>query len=971
MFGSNPCGQLGDATTTNSPSPIDILATNVTFVSAGHENSFFITSFDRVYAFGGNQYGQLGDGTTTDQFSPAQLRQTGLLSGKIITSIASGSAHTLALTADRKLFAWGRNDYGQIGDGSTSYPRLSPVQIDKNGALVGNIISSIYAGFRHSYALTADGIVIAWGDNGYGQLGDGTTTERYYPVQINMTGVLAGKKIASLSSTQDHALALSADLTVFAWGANNAGQLGDGTFKYKLVPIKVNMTGVLAGKTVSAISAGGQHSLALTTDGMVYAWGSNLDGCLGDGTTFYRSLPVLVDMTGALAGKSVSSIYAGFTYSLAMTTDNKLYAWGSNYAGQLGDGTEEVRLLPVPVNMEALEGKSISLLSTGPDHSLIITNDGSMYAWGDNEQGQLGINSLTNALSPTLVNQTDAAIGSSISSISTGGNHTLVLTSTGKVTSWGTNSAGQLGDGTNTDLQLAPIPVSTAGVLAGKVVSSIAAGHAHSLALTSDGMVYAWGSNYYGQLGDGPSIQQLSPVQVGRTVFQGKTMRSIIAGGNHSFAITIDNQLYGWGYNPNYQLGDGTTTTRRFPIPIDIPEKIISFLATCQHHTIALTSDNMLFAWGKNQHGQIGDGTSIDRRIPSPVDMTGVLRGKTVSVISVGFVHSLVLTADGQMFAFGSNSEGQLGDGTTTQRLSPVSIDMTSDLAGKTILSITAGYTYSLALASDGSIYSWGSNTYGQLGASDVAYRASPAPIEITKPEGSFIYPALSASLHSGVLVVSCDQGYSGLYCEYPSCCKYFITKNTEHLDGVNATDGHVCHKHGKCIAYNICKCTAFFQGDQCKYFTPLAWFLVLTGVFFFAFIFSLLIAIPITIICIRYHKQYKKQRRVDVELKSLLRENLISRSEEDEDEFQSTWMLRYGDLIFQERLAEGSFGIVFRGMYHNSPVAIKMIKHDDTTMDDFKQEVQVMKSLRHPNIVVSFVIIFSNFEVIYGHLHS
>ncbi|WP_370038471.1 Ig-like domain-containing protein, partial [Corallococcus sp. AB045] len=336
--------------------------------------------------------------------------------------------HTLAVKQDGTVWAWGNNGFGQFGDGTTT-SHLTPVQVP---SLTG--VAALAGGFYYSLAVKQDGTVWAWGDNTYGQLGDGTRTERHTPVQVpGLTGVTA------VAGCLYHSLALKQDGTVWAWGNNGSGQFGDGTTTSHLTPVQVpGLTGV------AAIAAGRDHSLALKQDGTVWAWGYNGFGQLGDGTTTDRHTPVQVQgMTG------VAAIAVGVDHSLALKQDGTVWAWGYNFNGELSDGTGTNRHTPVQV--QGLTG--VVALASGLSHSLALKQDGTVWAWGYNGYGQLG-------------------------------------------------------DGTGTNRHT---PVQAQGLTG---VAALAGGYAHSLAVKQDGSIWAWGDNTYGQLGDGTAAHQVTPVRV-------------------------------------------------------------------------------------------------------------------------------------------------------------------------------------------------------------------------------------------------------------------------------------------------------------------------------------------------------------------------------------------------------------------------------------------------------------------------
>ena len=242
-----------------------------------------------------------------------------------------------------------------------------------------------------------------------------------------------------------------------------------------------------------------------------------------------------------------------------------------------------------------------------------------------------------------------------------------------------------------------------------------------------------------------------------------------------------DGKIYAWGDNAagqigdNTKLGDDTTNSRLSPVATimtgELARKVVSgIFAKGASHSLVLTSDGNVYAWGLNNKGQFGDGTTDTRLSPVAVRMTGELAGKNVSSIFAGEFHSLLLTSDGKVYAWGDNNFGQLGDGTTTQQLLPVAVNMTGELAGKIITSISAGAYYSLALTSDKKVYSW-----GQLGEGTTIQTLSPVAVNIAmiSTTENWVLPSLtSGGYHSGFLVGRCSEGYSGIYCEYPSCCK-------------------------------------------------------------------------------------------------------------------------------------------------------------------------------------------------------
>ena len=366
-------------------------------------------AFKRLRAWGMNGSGQLGDNTTINRLTPVDVLGaggTGFLSNVI--AITAGGQHSLACLGDGTVWAWGYNANGQLGDNTTTN-RLVPVQVKGPGGsgVLSNIIA-IAAGGNHSLALRADGTVWAWGLNTYGQLGDNTTTNRLTPVQVlgpGGSGVLSN--IIAIAAGPYFSLALSYDGTVWAWGFNGNGQLGDNTTTNRLVPVQVKGpggSGVLS--NIIAIAAGASYSIALSADGTVWAWGGNRSGELGDNTTTGRLTPAQVlgpDGSGVLS--NIIAIDAGFSHSLGLAADGTIWAWGYNAYGQIGDNTTTNRLTPVHVLDPSGSGAlaNIVAVAAGAFHSLALHADGTVWAWGYNVSGQLGDSTTTNRLTPVQV----------------------------------------------------------------------------------------------------------------------------------------------------------------------------------------------------------------------------------------------------------------------------------------------------------------------------------------------------------------------------------------------------------------------------------------------------------------------------------------------------------------------------------------------------------------------------------------
>ena len=736
-WGLNTAGQLGDNDTgMNKMIPVQVrdmagtgFMNGVISTMAGASSSFAIKSDGTVWAWGNNSNGQLGDSTITTRALPINVKDAignGFLSG--ITAISTHGqynpyyGHSLALKSNGTVWAWGYNANGQLGDNTTTQRNI-PVQV-KDAAGTGYLdnIIAIATGGNYSLALKNNGTVWAWGDNANGRLGDNTTTQRNLPVQV-----LGGlSDVTSIVAGDSHSLALKSNGTVYAWGNNPDGQVGDGTTgNSRLVPVQV--LGSLS--NVTSIAAGYTFSLALLSDGTVKAWGFGGYGQLGDGTGAARSTPISVKDaagTGTLSG--IVSIAGGGSHTVAVKNDGTVWAWGQGQFGQIGNSLTSGSALPVQVKDVAGTGyiNGITSVGAGMSYSLAVKNDGTVWAWGDNYFGQFGDNTAyNNRLIPV-----PAAIGlSNAISIDAGYNQTLALKSDGTVMAWGANDYGKLGDNNPGGGSFIPVKVKDADVPdISEAITTTSTGTDHSLALKSDGTVWAWGNNNYGQLGDNSINQSSIPVQVKDTAGTGTLtgITAIAAGQYYSLALKSDGTVLAWGRNNSGQLGNNSIDQSNVPVQVKDAAgtgtlSAITAIAIGDAHSIALKSDGTVWAWGNNINGQIGDNTSgggTNRLIPVQVKGVGGA-GTLTSVIAIvaGSSHSLALKADGTVMAWGANDYGKLGDASTSQRAAPIQV---KDAAGtgtlSAITSISAGGNHSLALRSDGTVWAWGYNGYGQIG---------------------------------------------------------------------------------------------------------------------------------------------------------------------------------------------------------------------------------------------------------------
>lgn len=364
--------------------------------------------------------------------------------------------------------AWGPNSTGTLGNGTFQSSGV-PLPVMTNGYLAGNRMVALAGGWAHSVAVTADGRAFFWGQSIVGTTSDGTFLDYVTPTPVEDSGVLSGKKLVSLSAGLDFTMALDATGHLFGWGVNGSGQLGNGTKNPARNPVAVDVTGVLAGKSVIAVASGAYHSLAITSEGLLVGWGEDSISQLGDGGQFVQRIsPVLVSTNSAIAGLHFTAVAVGEYHSLALSTSGRVYSWGKNFYGQLGTGDISDQKFPVPATISGvLSNKTIVAISAGLSFSLALADTGELFGWGDNQYGQLGDGTVIERHSPVRVGQA-ALAGKRITAITTGAAHAMALTADGNLVAWGLNGSGRLGDGTSTSRSV-PVAVNTNGWLGGRL----------------------------------------------------------------------------------------------------------------------------------------------------------------------------------------------------------------------------------------------------------------------------------------------------------------------------------------------------------------------------------------------------------------------------------------------------------------------------------------------------------------------
>jgi alpha-tubulin suppressor-like RCC1 family protein len=651
-----------------------------------------VTTEKFLYTWGINTLGQLGG-----NFSEI----------KSWTSVNAGGSHTVAIRSDGLLFAWGYGFLGQVGDGTNQF-RPSPVQIGSSSW------TSVSAGQQHTAAIRSDGLLFTWGAGSSGRLGLGTTGgvgNRSSPTQVGTSSW------AQVSAGATHTVAITSVGGLFAWGAGSSGRLGNGTTTTRSIPLQVGTS------SWTSVSSGATHTAAVRSDSQLFTWGVGSSGRLGVGIggtgTINRSSPTQV------GSSSWTSVSAGQGHTVAIRSDGLLFTWGSAAAGRLGINSIANRSSPIQVGSDLWNS-----VSAADGHSAAIRNDGALFTWGLGTSGRLGLDDIISRSSPTQVGT------SSWTQVSAGTTHTAGILNNNLIYSWGVNESGQLGLGTLGGIEISPVVLqsvestSSPAQIGSSSWSMVSAGRYGTGAIRSDGLLFMWGLNHFGQVGSGSTAYLInSPTQIGTS-----SWIMVSVGDQHTAAIRSDTALFIWGSGYNGRLGNNASFGRRSsPIQVGTSISWISVSAG-RSHTVGIQRGNAglpdgtgsLYAWGANQYGQLGVGDTITRSNPAQVT------NLTYTIVSAGEFHNAAIAYNfnyRDLYTWGRGSVGRLGDGSTINRSTPVFIPLPNDsfMVSKWSM-ISAGRYATAAIDYRNLLYTWGFNP-GTLGLNDSIVRSLPTQV--------------------------------------------------------------------------------------------------------------------------------------------------------------------------------------------------------------------------------------------------
>lgn len=743
--------QLGNGSATNQFTPVNVPGlTNVTSISAGTLHACAVSS-GKAYCWGSNAYGQLGDNTYGTRTAPTAVAAGQPFAARTVSQISAGDRHTCAV-ADGRGFCWGNNGSGRLGDNSVT-TRTLPVAVYVGTLLAGRQVTEVSAGYAHSCAI-ADKQAFCWGINTNGFLGNNSTTVSQIPVAV-FTTVMSGS-VTAISAGYAHTCAVAGG-SAYCWGLGTSGQLGNAASATSSVPVKV--AGTLTGRSVTTVSAGTNFSCA-TGNTPAACWGLGTSYQIGNGGATTKNLGVDVSLSGSTCptgavrlGTSCTlaegtSYYFRLGYNIgswtapdsdwtkgttktrpasdpqlsSRTSTSITAAWDAppeledsfaeyTVSRSMTSGGSNPQTVTVTPGLTATDPGGVpttrtwSQVSVGTNHACAIL-DGSVYCWGLNTNGQLGVGDTTERAEPTKVTLPGTA-----TKVSAGAAHTCAVVG-GTAYCWGINAYGQLGNNSTTQ-STTPVPVSNQS---GFTVLDVSAGTDHSCAVTQGGQAWCWGRNYYGQLGNSSTTTSSVPVGPLAGAMPAGTVTQISAGLTHTCAVA-NGQAYCWGRGNNGQLGFNNLTQSNVPAAVNttygLAAQTVTEVSAGSNHSCAIAAAKA-YCWGYDTSGQVGNGANVPAATyASQAVVTTTMTG-AVTAISAG-VSNTCANAGGKIYCWGLGTSGQLGNMSSTSQTAPVAVLSQSALAGDVATDAATGSTHSCGIA-DGALYCWGVGTNGRLG---------------------------------------------------------------------------------------------------------------------------------------------------------------------------------------------------------------------------------------------------------------
>lgn len=662
-WGRNESSEHGNGTTDSSLTPTapvafpsGITATDITLTN---DSVCALLNTAQVSCWGRNGNGQLGTGDNTQRTAPpaAPINLPGAA-----RSIASGSSHACALLTTGQISCWGRDSEGQLGTAGPNGNRNTPSPtITLPG---GSAARSIAADKRTTCAILATGQATCWGDNQFGQLGAGDTTDRSTPPPpITFPGNATASAIEIGSR---HVCALLTTGNITCWGANYSGQLGNGTVGGPDQTAPSGTVTLPAGTHAVSISVGGSHTCALLNTGDFTCWGRGGNGRLGNGDDVDQNSPTPATALPAIDPARRTVAIATGTHSCALLDTGDVTCWGYGGDGQLGTGNTDDRTTPSnPIALPT--GATATAIASGLRHTCAILSTGEVSCWGNGGSGRLGTGGTGSLNAPSA--PIALPPGTTATALALGESHTCALLNTGEVSCWGRGANGQLGTGNTADRNTPSPPIALPG---GTTATAIGAGEDHTCAVLSTGEVSCWGLGNGGQLGNGTNANAQTTPTPPISLPGGTAAIGVVGGNLHTCALLDRGQVSCWGNNTFGYLGTGDNANRNTPSPpINLPAGTTATgLSTGRAHVCAILTTGGVSCWGLGATGRLGTGNSADRNTPSPP--LALPADTTATALDVGTDHACAVLNTGQISCWGFGNSGRLGTGNTATQSSPV-----------------------------------------------------------------------------------------------------------------------------------------------------------------------------------------------------------------------------------------------------------------------------------------------------------
>ncbi len=635
----------------------------------------------KAHCWGFGNHGQLTNAGRPSLYAPSEINLTS------IAGLAVGPQHICAILSDSTVKCWGSGQNGEIGTGTDVVSQqITPQTV--LGSLSG--VTQLALGGKFSCALLTDSTVRCWGLNSAGVFGNGTTTNSNVPIP-GPAGTFT-----QITANGNSACGLRSDYSVQCWGNNSTGQLGNNTTTNSTIP--VNVSGIT---TAVELASGDGFHCARLSDATVQCWGAGAFGQLGNGSTTNALTPQVVSGLTGIIGLAGGG--AGKTNHMCAFSGSIVKCWGMNYLNQVGTGTPSASVVS-PVTVTGLTG--VTSMARGQNHTCARKSDGTTLCWGNNKDGQLGYG-LNLDMLPRQV--THPSVSATVAQVVLGDAATCVRTVSQEVQCWGENFDGQLGTGDN-------FPRTEAVTVAVSTVTSLQGNgdfNGFSLCAVSGGGIKCWGSNGGGQLGNGNTTPQNTPVTV--TPFSGAL--SLGGGPYHRCAVFVDGSMKCTGGNNYGQLGNASITNSTTPVVASaLTSESIMSVGGGFGNTYAINAAGILFSVGYGVDGGLGDNTTTNTTSPT------VVLGITNATQAIGvYTAACAVHTSGKVSCWG---EGPLGIPTGGQQNAPVRV---SSLNG--VSRLAAGQRHVCALKS-GTVWCWGGSTgMGELGTGSTQNSSTPVPV--------------------------------------------------------------------------------------------------------------------------------------------------------------------------------------------------------------------------------------------------